>query len=439
VQADGTIRKTKLRYLQPTPAKKGRTIVLVPTIQTEGHYVATLDAERSLAGISTAEAQSMTIQNKAVGHGTLNLEMRLLRKEESTATELAALCALDAELGKTSKAVTLSVVKSPEEGQLDIQRQELGRATIESLLAELKALEGTMPEEKVVTRLFLKFKALAIMRPESCRTLGMLISSAEPSSVMMHILTDALESAGNAEAQAALGTAIQARANDWAALVMLIPALGAAESPTLQTEQTMQALAFGMHAQNINVTARLALGNVARNLREDSPERSKKIVDRLLKELADPASEGSKWELLLALGNAGSIHALPTLTQLLDDPAPDLRGAAAWAMRWIDSPQVDSVLTGKVLLKDPDRGVRLEAIRALRFREKTPGNFAALQKALAAENEADIRIELLRNLWDFRDMNPQARKLAEHSAETDPAAPVREAAAKLLDQTPKMP
>ena len=438
VESDGTVHKFKLHYLSPQPAKKSRTIVLTPTIQTAGESVATLDDVGCLSAISVTNAQSDNIQGKVVGQGTLRLQMHLLRKEESIGSELAALRTTDAEEGKTTRACSLTVVKSPEEGQLDIQRQELGGATLQKLLDDLNAAEASSPEEKNITRLFLKFKALAIIRPESCAILGELLTHTDPSSLKMHILTDAMEAADNFEAQAALSAAIQSRSDDWPALVLLIPALGAAESPTPQTEQTLNALAFGTHAKNISVTARLALGNVARNLRETSPERGKKIVDRILQELADPAAADSKWELLLALGNAGSVRALPTLTRMLDDSTPDLRGAAAWAMRWINSPQVDAVLTSKVLMSDPDRVVRLEAVRALRFREKTPANFAAEKKALAAEADADIRIELLRNLWDFRDFHAQIQQLTELAAVDDPAPSVRESAIKFLEQMPTM-
>jgi HEAT repeat protein len=255
----------------------------------------------------------------------------------------------------------------------------------------------------------------------------------------MRVLADALEAAGHAEAQAALGAAIQARAADWPALALLLPALGAAESPTPATEQTLQALAFGTHDKNVTATARLALGNVARSLGDESPARAAKIVARFLQELADPASADSRWQLLLALGNAGSIEALPTLTRYLDDPAPDLRGAAAWAMRWIDSSQVDLLLTSKVLSGDRDRVVRLEAVRALRFRAKTVANFEAQKKALAKEVEPDVRVELLSNLWDARSSNPQAQRLVEKAAADDPAPTVREAAAKLLETAQAMP
>jgi hypothetical protein len=436
--ADGTVHKTKLRYLPPKQAKKSKTIVLTPTIESEGEYVATLDAAvHCLIALSAEEAQSVTYQSRLIGQGDLKLEMQLIRNEQSAAAELAALRAAEAELAKTGRAVPLCAARSSEESRLAIQRQELGTATLESLLADLAEAEAASPEVKDATRLFLRFKALAIVRPESCARLGELLTDAEAGSLRMHILADALEAAGHAKAQAALIASIQGRTGDWPALAMLIPVLGSAESPTPETEHALQSLAFGTHDDNVTAAARLALGNVARSLGEESPARAAKIVDLLLLQLAVSRSAESKWQLLLALGNAGSARALPTLTRFLDDTSPELRGAAAWALRWIDSPRADLLLTTKVLSSDRISSVRLEAVRALRFRETTSANFAAQEKALAAEAEAVVRMALLNNLWDARQSNPKARGLVERAAAGDPAPAVREAASKILegDQT----
>lgn len=434
VQADGTIHKTTLRYLPPKLIKKTKTMQLIPTIQSAGEHIATLDAGGSLISLSAAEAQSMLFQNRIVGQGILKLDLRLLRKEQSPPGELAQLRAAGAQRSRAASPVPLYVVVSPVEGQQTIQREALGNATLESLLDELAVAEKQSSPEKDVTHLYLQFKALAIVRPASCAPLGKILTTATPGSLKMRILTDALEAAGNAEAQAALGAAILARTEDWKALQLLIPALGAAESPTPQTEETLLALAFGKYDNNVATAARLALGNAARNLADQAPARAVKIVDRLLEELSAQNSADSKWQLLLAIGNAGSTEALPTLTRLLDDPAPALRGAAAWALRWIDSPQADLLLTTKALVDDRDPAVRVEAVRALHFREKTPANVTAQEKALADEADANVRIELLGNLWEVRESYPDAKALVEKAAADDPASEVREAVARMMEK-----
>ena len=221
---------------------------------------------------------------------------------------------------------------SPEQVEDNIQRHVLGSATTESLLAELAAVAINSPQADEVTELFLKFKALAYLRPASCERLGEMVSRAEVGSLRMQILTDALESAGNPQAQAALAASIQSHAHDPKAIQVFIPALGDVESPTPQTVDTLLALAFGNYDKNVRTTARLALGNVARSLGDESQTTATRIVDRILRGAERFHCRDSTWELLLALGNAGSIEALPTLRRYIDDSAPNLRGAAVWAL-----------------------------------------------------------------------------------------------------------
>jgi HEAT repeat protein len=429
--ADGTIHKTKPRYLQPPHVKKGRTIRLVPTIQSTGEYVDTLDAQHHLVGVSAKEAQIASIQNREVSHGLLKLELSLQRKEEALPSELATLRTASAERAKTSAAVRLYEPTSPEQAEQNIQRQALGSSTLESLLKNLIAAEAGSPSENEITALFLKFKALAYIRPESCAQLGELLLEAKAGGLRMRILTDALQSAGNPQAQLALGSATLNRTTEFEAMRQLIPALGWIESPTPQTVETLQLLAFGTFDKDINTTARLALGNLARSLAADSPEAAGKIIDRLVQELKS-ASDSDQWELLLALGNAGSSQTLSILNQFQGNSDPKLRGTAVWAMRWIDSPEVDPLLAN-VLQKEPDGSVRLQAVQALQYRQTNPENVAAEEKALGTDSEAQVRIALLNNLWEARDDYPETKELVDKAAREDSSEDVRKAAAKLLD------
>jgi hypothetical protein len=429
MQPDGTIHKTKLHYLPPKPAKKTTTTQLTPTIQSTGEDVAELDAEGNLAVLAATEAQSISFQNKDVGHGILKIDLRLERKNEAAASDLTRLRTSANELLKTDHAISLYAPLSPEESNRVVQREALGSATLESLLAELAAAERETPSEKQITQLFLKLKALAVVHPEACDRLGKLLTGAKTGSLRMQILTDALETAGNAPAQAALCAAILTRSADVNAMRLLIPALGSVETPTPQTAETLELLAFGDVDNMVKAAARLALGAVARSVAGDSPAITVKIVDRLVQELKT-APPARAWELLLALGNAGSSESLPTLKEFQKNPEPNLRGTAAWATRWIDSPEVVPLLA-KVLQEEPEAAVRLEAVRALQYRQKTPANIAVEEKSLA-DSDAQVRMELLTNLWTAREAYPETKQLVEKAARNDPSEDVRKAATKLL-------
>ena len=124
ILADGTVHKIKLHYVQPKPTKRGRTIVLTPTIHSDGESVATFDAAGCLSSIYAADSQSQTVQDKLVGQGTLMLDLQVLRKQAAPANELATLRAAHAERCAADPGFGLYVPRSPEEDELAVQRQE---------------------------------------------------------------------------------------------------------------------------------------------------------------------------------------------------------------------------------------------------------------------------------------------------------------------------
>jgi HEAT repeat protein len=247
----------------------------------------------------------------------------------------------------------------------------------------------------------------------------------------MQVLTGALGAVGNPEAQAALVSAIKARPTDWPALSMLIPALDEASVPTLLAEETIQEL--GRQSQNPDIasTAQLTLGSMARNLAETSPERATSIVDSLIKQIDSSASADTTRQLLLALGNAGSAQAYPTVVRFMTDSSPALRGAAASALRWVASDRVDAQLTS-VLTSDPEATVRREAAIALGFRQMTNDSFEAQKRAFLADQDDKVRLTLLRNLWKAQQAFPEALKLVKGAAMNDASQDVRKAATDIL-------
>src|SRR5439155_846756 len=79
----------------------------------------------------------------------------------------------------------------------------------------------------------------------------------------------------------------------------------------------------------------LALGIVAQKLADDAPRRAAGIVDGICHQFQAHSSEEARRVLLLALGNAGSSRALPTLERALRSPSPSLRAAAATGLRQV--------------------------------------------------------------------------------------------------------
>jgi hypothetical protein len=404
-------RKTKIRYLPPDRKAGFDEDESQAIITPGGDMLACFDLKSGrLVSLIGSESQTISVAGKKVAQTKTTLNLRYLRKETPSQAELSALRAANAAREKIAAAVPLSAAESKEEREAAIQRAELGTATLDSLLADLAKAESLPDQAEAETPLYLKFKALVYLHPEVSPSLGQRLIAAEPGGLTMRILTGSLGAVDHVVAQAALVMAMQARLKDWPALSLLIPTLGAARSPALQTEEALRDLAAHSSNREIASAAQLALGAVARNLAEKSPERAARIVDDAIRQIEASSSEEEAGQLLLALGNAGSARALPVITRFIAIPSSTLRAAAAFALRWIASSQADELLT-QTLSSDPDAKVRLEAAVALGFREMSGVTFEAQKRALLTDKAESVRLAVLRNLWQARDAFPEARRL----------------------------
>jgi HEAT repeat protein len=356
--------------------------------------------------------------------------MNEVRRETLSQVELDAMREANAARERLAVSVPLFVVPSEEAGESSIERTELGDATLESLLADLAKREASASETND-TPLYLKFKAMVYLHPESSTNLGKILATADVKSATMRILTGALGAVGHAQAQAALVSVIQARREDWPALSLLIPALSESANPTQASEDLLRDLAFGSPNPDIASTAQLSLGSMARKLAHTDPGRAVKIVHLFVKAIESSPSADVTHQMLLALGNAGSTEAVPIISRFISDPSPTFRAAASAALRWVDSDQVDPILI-RVLTSDRDATVRLEAARALGFRKMSAPTFQVQERAFLQEKDVNVRLSILSNLWNAHDEFPEVRRIVEQAAARDPSSEVRKAAGEIM-------
>jgi hypothetical protein len=428
--------KSKTRYLQLGPKKTQDEFAAVTTVVPKGSLVACFDvAAGCLVSLRGTESQVIVVEGKTVASAENSLRMDLARKETLSQAELLAMRQAGVARETTVAAVPLFVIQSEEATEASIERTELGNATLEGLLADLAKLEASTDEVND-TPLYLKFKALVYLRPESSASLGKMIATADAKSVTMRILTGALGAVGHAEAQTALVTAVRSRPRDWSALSMLIPVLGGVKSPTQMAEDTLRDLAFDSPNPDIASTAQLTLGSMARTLAETSPQRAEKIVDLFAKQIESASSADATRQILLVLGNAGSTKAFPTIARFLTDPSPALRAAAVSALHWIESDQVDRLLV-KALISDSEPAVRLEAAVALGSREMSEATFNPQKQSFLTDKDDKVRLAVLRNLWKAHQAFPEIRRLLKEAAKTDRSEDVRKAAAEIVAMYPE--
>ena len=431
VRGSITFQKTITRYLPTTTKQSPTEFNVETTIRPAGSLMAKFDQHNGrLIALNGTASQTIEVAGKMVAHTQSSLGLNYVGEEVLGSVKLAALRAANSQLERLVAATPLSASISKEESEASIERTELATDNLEKLLADLAKVESASGDQNE-TPIYLKFKALIYLHPESSATLGQMLATADAKSLTMRVLTGALGAVGNPEAQAALVSAIKARPTDWPALSMLIPALNDASTPTRLAEETIHELASQSPNPDIASTAQLSLGAMAHNLAETSPERATNIVASLVKQIDLSSSADTTRQLLLALGNAGSAQAYSTIARFMTDSSPALRAAAASALRWIDSDQAAAQLI-KVLTSDPESAVRLEAAIALGFRQINANSFAAQKQALAIDKDEKVRLALLSNLWKGRAVFPEARKIIEKAATSDASADVRQAATELL-------
>lgn len=430
--AVGAFRKSKVRYLKSQAEDPAGEPSAFKVIEPGRGMLARFDFEEGrVLSLDGSESQRVTIAGKTVARAGATLHVNYLRKERLSHSELDQLLALSAERGRTGKAASLVATPSKEETDAAVQRAKLGSATLESLLAELAAAEAGASRGEDDTPLYLKFKALVYVHPESCASLARILASADVGSVTMRLLVGAIGAVGHEQAQAALVSVIRERARDWQALCRLIPALGDARLPAPFAEEELRELASGAADGRIASTAHLSLGVMARSLAGTSPERAAALVDWLVSHTeASPSAEATK-QLLLALGNAGSTRALPVMERFAADASPDLRAAAVLSLRWVDSSKAETLLA-EALSLDSSATVRLNAAVALGFRRISPATFEAQKRALLNDKDANVRVAVLKDFCQSRESLSAAQALLRRAASRDASKEVRHAASTIL-------
>jgi len=365
-----------------------------------------------------------------VGKSKTTLNFRFVSSETIDPMELQSLRVACVER-QVHEGEKLSARQSSEATELAFQRKYLGDATLSSLLSALESCDSAGGESE--TQLYLKARALIYLQPEVSDALGRLLHRASARSRKTAVLVSALGAVGNNDAQAALVTAIRARADDQSMLQRLLLALGECDLPSQATEDAFRKWMIDNGPGTIPVAAQI-LGGMARKLAATSPERASKLIDLLLENLATVTSPTPKQAALLALGATGSDRALREIETFLHADDTDTRTAAVAALRSYDAGGADNLLF-QVLESDTAASVRLESALVLGERTMTAESFEGQQRLFATEKDAEVRLSLLNNLWQARNGFPEALRFVQRAAEKDTSKDVQEAARALLSKS----
>jgi hypothetical protein len=420
-----TFRKEKLRDLPPRRTGSRGAAMIVPGVRRDGHLLARFDlGSGRLVSLHGEEGHEMGLADLFRARTRATVKLEYVRTDSLGATELEAARRAGAARMQEETALRLWTVVETEEARRARYRGELSGATAEALLAELATVDAAGPDADT-TALYLKLQALAALEPDFTRTLRQRLIAGDPESHAIGLVISALAGAGHPEAQNALVDALAARARDAQAQLAVMDALAGVTAPTDVAEAALRKLS-GTEDDDVASTARLSLGTMAGTLADSSPQRAARLVGWAVQELDAATSNAGRVLMLLALGNAGSARALEAIARHGASPSAQVRGAAAFALRWIDSPAADELLR-KVLLADADGDVRAQAAAAFQFRDLTAETFEAHTTALRKDDSIEVRLAVIENLWEARDRFPAARDAVEEAAVKDESEEVRNA------------
>ena len=426
-EAGTLFSKTKLRYL-PSATATATEAAPANQVAAEARLLARFD-RGALQALRGWENQTISLAERKVANSQTNVAFRLMERVRVGEATLQTLQTENVSSRKTDEAEPLFVAPDADEMREATRQSTLGDDSLGSLLSQLAAAQKSGQTETVA--LYVKFRALAEVRPESCEILGQLLSIAPPQSLTFRVISEALSAAKSDAAQAALVEATRGRKTDGAALQNLIPALSLSANPSQEAQDLLSELARSNSDAGIASTAQLALGNLARSLQSEAPARSEQIVDDLTAQLKAARSDVERQQLLLTLGNTGSARALAALREYSRSSNVALRATAVNSLRFVAGADAEKLLL-QALAGDASAEVRFQAAQALNFRPMNDAIFAASQSALLGDADQNVRLALLNSLWSANNRRPEVAALVARVARDDASTDVKKAATELL-------
>ncbi len=148
--------------------------------------------------------------------------------------------------------------------------------------------------------------------------------------------------------------------------------------------------AFDLQTGDARRAAAYALGRAIGRVHAQQPASAAAAIDDLLGRFDPAAATDDQVLVLRAIGNAGTRDALDVVDLALTSLVPDVRRAAARALRHVPGSEADDRLR-EIMLGDRDRDVRVEAVRTAGARRTEVSNEAV---AMVATDDADAWVQI---------------------------------------------
>jgi hypothetical protein len=429
-----TVNKIKCGPASTAPQATAGQLQATQTVTPGGTLTLTLDARRGLIRtVYGAESFATVLGTAPVARSRNTISLALLSRLPLSSATNRSLLSVARQRRQQSGGRTLA--QSPEitpQQEARIQRANLGDATVEQVLAQLAALDGSTTPEKQANALLPRLKACIYLYPEILFTLRAQLQSAPADKIRMALIAEALRAAGTPAAQRLLIAVLDARHREVRAAGLLIPTLAQLQAPIPQVEAVLAEMAFGKGGDPlITSTACLALGVLAHTLSTQAPERANHLTQVLQYRLLQTRSNEQKRTLLLALANAAQPSTLPTLLHQAHDHSPEVRGSALLALGRLPGEQAERPICA-ALTTEPDANVRLAAAMAAKGKLSSAAVRQGLLQVLQRDHNTQVRIKALYTLWNGARSRPEVEAGVQQAAKQDASEDVRQAALTLL-------
>lgn len=173
----------------------------------------------------------------------------------------------------------------------------------------------------------------------------------------------------------------------------------------------------------------LALGAQARDIAERDPDLANSVREQLYRSAREAEDVASLATLIRALGNAADPRLMDLAGTHGSHASPLIRGALAYALRFIEAPEATEFIRQK-MLDDADRAVRKRALMATAFRDH--GVFAAPLRTVVAEDAAADHRLLAVSRFAGAGLSAADRAVLRQAASKDPSPRVRARAEAVL-------
>lgn len=298
----------------------------------------------------------------------------------------------------------------------DAERQMLATAanglTPEALAQQLLAFASaaSMPDHGG----FL-YRAAALLRldPAAARAVGATFAQMPAASPGRTLVLDLLAQVNTDAAQAVLVELLESpEASEDPAYALHVQRAGLASDPGPAVVEFARTLADDP-PEGLDTAAAYTLGavagNVARRGGADDRALGLALAEPLRARLDAAETPAERALALRALGNVGAPELLEDIDAFTHDAAPEVRQAAAAAMRRVDTPEGRGALVA--MLGDASPDVAAEALRNLTDMQLTEVDLAGLAALAEVPALSDELAEMLVNAASFHRDSPAARQV----------------------------